>query len=110
MGAAASAKKEAKKRELLENPLVNGVQEGARLFRLLRQCLKKNPRVKRLVKTKATERGLPQPSSGGAGREMVKLRVPRAGKVVHRERGWGLSSRSVCDGEHTGTARKEMQK
>lgn len=65
MGAAVSAKKEAKKRELLENPLVNGVQEGAQLFRLLRRCLKKNLRVKRLVKTKATERGLPQPSSGG---------------------------------------------
>lgn len=53
--AAVSAKKEAKKGELLENPLMNGVQEGAQLFRLPRRCLKKNPGVKRLVKTKAVE-------------------------------------------------------
>lgn len=59
---------------------MNGVQEGARPFRLLRRCLKKNPRVKRLVKTKATEGGL----SGQAGRETVKLQVPWAGEVVPR--------------------------
>lgn len=53
--AAVSAKKESPKRELLENPLVNGVQEGLWLFMLLALRLRKNRGVKRLGKTKGTE-------------------------------------------------------
>lgn len=66
------SKESSPKRELLENPLVNGVQEGPLLFRLLGRCLKKNQRVKRLVKTKGTERPSPRRCASGAGRVAVR--------------------------------------
>lgn len=81
--AAASAKKESPKRELLENPLVNGVQEGLWLFMLLGRRLRKNRGVKRLGKTKGTEGERPQHRAVPWGGRGMGSAFPRGAR-----RGW----------------------
>lgn len=72
---------------------------GSSAFQAAEAVFKKESASQKACENKS-HRERPPPAQ--LRRETVKLRVPRAGKVVHRGWGRGPSSRRVCDGDARG--------